>query len=144
MNIEIRRAVIGDSDEICRINTEDLGYDFPPEQSRKKLLQLLESPADRIFVAVADGCVVGYVHANDYDTLYFPHLKNIMGIAVSAPYRHNGVGSALLNAVEQWAVKSGAAGIRLTSGKSRTGAHEFYRILGYKSDGEKVHFMKYF
>ena len=40
--------------------------------------------------------VIGYAHLVDYDVLYAPSMKNIMGIAVSPQYRRKGVGRVLL------------------------------------------------
>ncbi|MDE6030946.1 MAG: GNAT family N-acetyltransferase [Oscillospiraceae bacterium] len=141
--IEIRPAVIADSDDICRLSAEELGYPYPPGKTREKLARLLESAADRIFVAVCGGRVVGYIHACDYDVLYAPHMKNIMGIAVSSDHRRGGIGKALMSAVEQWAAETGAEAIRLNSGKTREGAHAFYRSIGFNGDKEQLNFKKY-
>lgn len=88
--------------------------------------------------------VVGYVHAVDYDAIYAPHMKNIMGIAVSDNYKKKGVGRALLQTVEDFAQKDGASGVRLNSGKTRTGAHEFYLRCGYSGDKLQINFRKMF
>ena len=130
MTVGIRPFEIGDAESICRLNAEEMGYDFPLEQTAKKLTALAGSPKDRIFVAVADSAVVGYVHANNYDLIYAPHMKNIMGIAVAKRYRRRGIGKALLDAVEAWA--------------KRTGAHEFYRRCGYGCEKEQINFKKFF
>lgn len=78
----------------------------------------------------------------DYDLLYAPHYKNIMGIAVSPKYRRQGVGSSLLSAVEQWASETGAEAVRLCSGEERKGAHEFYKSLGYVNSKKQLNFSK--
>ncbi|MEG0711801.1 MAG: GNAT family N-acetyltransferase, partial [Niameybacter sp.] len=85
---------------------------------------------------------IGYVHANDYDVIYAPHMKNIMGIAVSKQYKRQGVGKALLEAVEEWAKKTGASGVRLVSGETRSGAHTFYRYCGYEGEKRQINFKK--
>lgn len=144
MNFCIRDAVAEDADEICFLNHTELGYDFPLEETRKKLGALTSGGKDKILVAVAGGKVVGYIHANDYDTLYAPHLKNIMGIAVSGDYRRSGIGKALLSSVEKWAAETNAKGIRLVSGESRTGAHLFYQKCGYISEKNQKNFKKMF
>ena len=94
---------------------------------QKNLANLLSSKTDKIFAVAVGNRVVGYIHASDYDVIYAPHMKDIMGIAVAREYRHNEIGAALLQAAEDWAKKTGACGIRLCSGENRTGAHEFYR-----------------
>ena len=97
--------------------------------------ELLSSNHDKIYVAVTDGKVVGYVHANDYNLIYAPAMKNIMGIAVAGKYKRMGIGKALLAAVENWAKDDGASGVRLVSGAMRKEAHVFCERCGY--DGER-------
>ena len=130
--IKIRPAVIADSGDICGLNARELGYDYPQEKTREKLEGLLESASDKVFVAECGGQVVGYIHACDYDVLYAPHMKDIMGI-----------GKALMSAAEQWAVETGAEGIRLVSGRTREGAHAFYRRIGFTGGKEQLNFKKY-
>lgn len=138
----VREFEMQDAPMICQLNREVLGYDYPEQETVRKLQALLESPRDRIYVADKDGAVIGYVHAADYDVIYAPHMKNIMGIAVSGGHQKQGVGKALLAAVEQWAKGTGAVGIRLVSGESRTGAHAFYRRCGYDGGKKQVNFKK--
>ncbi|MCD8221763.1 MAG: GNAT family N-acetyltransferase [Clostridiales bacterium] len=99
--------------------------------------------SDKILVAVLSGEVVGYIHANDYDVLYMGHMKNIMGIVVRTDCKRNGVGRALFHEIEEWAKEDGAAGVRLVSGITRTGAHEFYRRCGYGEGREQKNFKKF-
>ncbi len=144
MDMMIREAVQTDAQSIWRLNCDGMGYSYPLDSTRKNLENLLQSAADKIFVAVMDGQVVGYVHANDYQVLYAPHMKNIMGIAVNRDYQHRGIGSALLRQVEQWARQTGAAGVRLVSGATRTGAHAFYHQCGYLGDKAQLNLKKMF
>lgn len=151
--IEAARQIVGrsavirecrpcDAGEIYELNKREMGYDFPAEATVRKLGQLLESGHDKIFVAEIGGKVVGYVHANDYDLIYAPHMKNIMGIAVSSEYKRCGIGKALLSEVEAWARETGACAVRLVSGETRTGAHEFYRRCGYSCGKRQLNFSK--
>lgn len=144
MNIQIRQCEISDMEAIYELNARELGYDYPKDKTEEKLKQLLESDKDKIFIALIDNNVVGYIHANDYDVIYAPHMKNIMGIAVSSGSRKKGIGRALLSAVEDWAQESGACGVRLVSGAARTGAHEFYCHCGYSGDKQQINFKKMF
>lgn len=144
MELQIRPCEMTDANAIYELDLREMGYDYPKDQTEEKLKQLLQSDRDRILVAVTGQTVVGYVHANDYDVIYAPHMKNIMGIAVSGSHQNRGIGRALLSAIEDWARKSGAAGVRLVSGASRTGAHEFYRRCGYTGDKQQIRFRKQF
>lgn len=142
MDLQIRQGEITDAEAIHELNAREMGYHYPKDKTEEKLRQVLRSSRDRIFVALADHRVVGYVHANDYDVIYAPHMKNIMGIAVSGSLRKKGIGRALLAAVEKWAQETGAEGVRLVSGASRTGAHEFYRRCGYGTEMQQINFKK--
>lgn len=142
MHLELREAKIDDAIDIQRLNTAEMGYDYPIEKTRQQLMELLQHEDDKIFVAEVDGVVAGYVHANNYELLYAPPMKNVMGIAVSSDYRRKGIGKALLERVERWAKETGAAGIRLVSGGSRIDAHSFYNSLGYGEGKPQLNFKK--
>ena len=143
MQVEIRPARETDAAGIAALSTDELGYQTTAEQVREKLAARLNSNRDRILVAAAEGQVVGYIHANTYETLYFPPLKNLMGLAVSSAYRCKGIGTALLDAIEAWARETGASGVRLNSGATRTEAHQFYRSRGYGGEKQQLRLIKY-
>lgn len=142
MDLQIRECEIIDAKAIYELNIREIGYAYPKDKTEERLKQLLKSDKDKIFVALIDNIVVGYVHANDYDVIYAPHMKNIMGIAVSSSFKKKGIGRALLSAIEDWAEKNGASAVRLVSGATRTVAHEFYRHCGYSGDKEQINFKK--
>lgn len=144
MDYLIRELVIEDSEGIYQLNTNEMGYDHPLDDTKEKLSRLIESSTDKIFVAICDNEVIGYVHANDYDLIYAPHMKNIMGIAVAEHWKRKGVGRALLQKVEMWAKETNAKGVRLVSGATRTAAHEFYHRCGYSGDKAQLNLTKMF
>ena len=141
--ITIRNAVMADIEAIVRLNGQELGYAYPEEKAREQLKMLLSDASQKILVAQCDGETAGYIHAADYLLLYAPKFKNIMGIAVSSAHRRKGIGKALLTAVEVWARETGAVGVRLVSGGSRTEAHAFYRACGYDGGKTQLNFKKY-
>lgn len=140
MNFTIREAVYADAETICILNCDKMGYTFSLEETKANILKLLESNKDKIFVAVADGRVVGYVHACDYDLLYAPSMKNIMGLAVKREYKRNGIGRALLQYIENRAKETSSCCVRLISGAERIEAHAFYRSCGYVEDKHQIKF----
>ncbi len=144
MDLLIREAIESDATAIWQLNATEMGYEFPLDSTIDNLIKLIHSPSDKIFVAVLDRSVVGYVHVNDYDLLYAPHMKNIMGIAVSREFKQKGIGRALLQQVENWARETGASGIRLVSGATRTDAHAFYRHCGFEGNKEQINLKKMF
>ncbi len=138
----IRKARLSDAERINELNRNEMGYDYPLDKTRDALETLLQR--DIILVAETDGGVVGYIHLCDYEPLYAPRMKNVLGIAVDSRCRRMGVGSELLREAERLALEDGAAGIRLVSGKSRTGAHAFYESAGYYGGKEQLNFKKKF
>lgn len=86
--------------------------------------------------------IAGVIHVEKYNVLYFPTMANILGIAVAANFRRQGIGSALLKRAEEWARENGAFSMRLNSGESRKQAHEFYRAQGYTDDKKQLRFIK--
>jgi len=138
----IRDCRMEDAPAIQKLSAEAMGYDRPLPEVEATLGRLLERDGHRMFVAVKDGCTAGFVHACDYDVLYAPHMKNILGLAVAEESRKQGIGRALLQAVEVWAKQSGAACVRLVSGEERTDAHAFYTRCGYQAQKNQRNFKK--
>lgn len=141
--ITVRECALTDCESIYLLNKNDLGYDFPLDKTAKRLEMILKSESDKIFVAEYGGKVIGYIHACDYDVIYGPSMKNILGLAVDSHYRKLRAGKALLTAAENWAKETGSAGVRLCSGAQRKGAHEFYKRCGYICSKEQLNFKKY-
>ena len=142
--MNLRDAREEDAAAITRLTREELGYDYPEEQLRDHLKAFLGDSRQKILVAEQGGEVLGFLQLMDYDSLYGEPMKTVMGIAVSSAHRGKGVGRALLQAGEAWARETGAAGIRLTSGESRWGAHDFYRCCGYEEVKRQLYFRKLF
>lgn len=138
----IREACASDAYSICKISCEDLGYPCSNEFVLNRL-NSLDKKREIVFVAQIKDNVVGYIHAEKYNTLYFESMVNILGLAVLTDYRRNGVGKALLNHTENWAKGLGINFVRLNSGIARKGAHGFYRAMGYDDEKEQIRFIKY-
>ena len=141
--IKIRRASADDAQAIAEISIKELGYDCTAELVKKKL-EGLDPQREPVFAAEADKGVIGFIHIEKYDTLFSETLANVLGLAVRADSQKNGVGKALIEAAEVWARENGAVGVRLNSGGSRTGAHSFYRAVGYDIEKQQIRFLKEF
>lgn len=142
MEYFIREAQVEDAAAFADLNRREMGYDFPVEKTEAQLKKLLSDERNKILAAVSGEEILGYVHLSDYDVLYAEPMKNIMGIAVRSDCRRMGIGRELLKEAEAWAKRGGASAVRLVSGETRTGAHAFYRSLGYSGNKIQVNLKK--
>lgn len=140
----IREAVLADAEEICTVNRDSLGYDFPLESVRERLSCILNSPRYKVLVAEHNGKVIGCIQGADHDGLYFEPMKDVVGLAVLDEAKGLGAGRKLLEAVEQWAKNCGCAGVRLESGMERLPAHAFYEHCGYARGKDHKRYTKFF
>lgn len=137
----LREAKVNDYLGICKVATDDLGYKCEPELVKYRL-ENIDTNREKVYVAETEGKIVGFVHAEMYNTLYYKSMVNIQGLAVNSEFRHKGYGRALLGEVETWAKNKGVDLIRVNSGFSRKEAHAFYRNLGYGNEKEQIRFLK--
>ncbi len=142
--ITIREAISSDYQDVARLNHDALGYDYPADKTKERLLHILSLPTDIIFVAEDEKGLCGYIHLSGYDCTYQDSLKNILSLAVHPDYQRRGVGRTLIDRAEQWAVSSGARGLRLVSGYNREDAHRFYEAMGYTMRKEQKNYIKWF
>ena len=143
--VKIRQATISDIPAMNELFRKDLGYAECRLEIVEKQFAGLDNSREAVFVAEAEddsSHIAGVIHVEKYNVLYFPTMANILGIAVSADFRRQGIGSALLKRAEEWARENGASSMRLNSGESRKQAHEFYRALGYTYDKKQLRFIK--
>jgi GNAT superfamily N-acetyltransferase len=139
--LTIRPAQLTDSDALASLVTQ-LGYRTSVAQMHQRLAVLLSLPDFHTFVACMPDRVVGTVsvwvgYAIEFDGRH----GRITAVAVDESVRHQGVGRALMQHVEQWLRAQDAAMVTLTSAAHRREAHKFYESLGY--DGNGVRFKKW-
>ncbi len=160
--VKIRQATASDIPAMKELFQKDLGYAECRLEIVEKQFAGLDNSREAVFVAEAeaveyadtvDGAhddfpdnrpshIAGVIHVEKYNVLYFPTMANILGIAVAADFRRQGIGSALLKHAEEWARENGASSMRLNSGESRKQAHEFYRAQGYTDNKMQLRFIK--
>lgn len=143
--VKIRQATASDIPAMNELFQKDLGYEECTLEIVEKQFAGLDNSREVVFVAEAEddsSHIAGVIHVEKYNVLYFPTMANILGLAVVADFRRQGIGSALLKRAEEWARENGAGSMRLNSGESRKQAHEFYRALGYIDDKKQLRFIK--
>ncbi len=137
----IRKIELKDTGELCKICSEEMGYECDPALVKSKI-EKLDSKREAVFVAEEESQLLGFIHVERYEVLYFESMANILGLAVKKDFQKQGLGKALLLAAENWAQENGIYLMRLNSGINRTDAHGFYEHLGYVSEKEQKRFVK--
>ena len=128
---------------ICEINKEALGYSFSLEETASQLVKLSQDSHHYLlgFEDSTSHDLLGYVHAEVYESLYSKPGFNILALAVLPQIQGQGIGKTLLQGLEQEAKKRGYNFIRLNSADHRLGAHAFYEKVGYTCDKVQKRFI---
>lgn len=144
MELQIREMKQEDLEEIYRLNKNALGYEYELQKMKISWEEILSDKNSILYIALDCGKIVGYVHAGRYELLCQAPMASVFTLAVSPDYQQNGIGRALLNAVERWARATNCTGVRILSNEKRDTAHYFYQACGYRKTKTQVNFKKYF
>ena len=103
---------------------------FPPgvSYSRDELAGFIRHPSAATWIAEENCEVVGFLIA-DREAKGAAH---IVTIDVVEGRRRNGVGKALMDAMEAWATRGGLRLIHLETAENNRGAQAFYQARGYR------------
>jgi N-acetylglutamate synthase-like GNAT family acetyltransferase len=116
----------------------DLGYQTTMETMKHRMKQIQSAEMYNTFVAEVNGEVVGMVGVRK--VYYYEDdgvATQISALVTKQESQRSGVGKALVNFVEQWALNSDSRVLFLTSGikVERKSAHEFYKRMGFEITG---------
>jgi GNAT superfamily N-acetyltransferase len=110
----------------------------PRPDAREVLQQIIADPARSLLVAELDGELIGTA-----DVLIAPNLTHhaqpwalVENVVVAEHARRRGVGRMLMLRAVELAREAGCYKVNLISGNERTGAHDFYRNLGFEAIGQ--------
>ena len=143
----IREINISDAESIQKICKISLGYDVDISTVENQIKKLSCDNKNHILAVYEDENtrkVIGFVHAQVYESVYSDTGLNIMGLAVDPKFQGRGVGKKLMCCIEKYAVDNNMAFIRLNSANYRLEAHKFYENIGYTSDKLQKRFIKIF
>ena len=131
---------------ICEINKEALGYSFSTEETASQLARLSQDSHHFLLGYEDDASheLLGYVHAEVYESLYSKAGFNILALAVLPQSQGRGFGRDLLEGLEDEAKRRGYEFIRLNSADHRLDAHAFYEKVGYTCDKVQKRFIRIF
>jgi GNAT superfamily N-acetyltransferase len=128
----IREIMVNDYRDIYLLN-QDFNSNlnvFSEERVKGKIEIILKNTKDIIFVYEQNNKVIGYIHGSPYELLFSDSLVNVLGLVVKESYRNLGIGSMLIDRLEQWGKVNGFTGMKLLSHPNRINAHRLYQRHG--------------
>jgi GNAT superfamily N-acetyltransferase len=130
--MEIRACTPDDSAAVSTLLGE-LGYIVSIRQAAEQVAELSKTGADPIFLALADGQVLGLLALHLCRMLQYPNpIARVTALVVDRRARRRGVGKLLMQHAEQVGSAAGCEFVELTSAMDRAEAHAFYRSIGYE------------
>lgn len=142
---EIRTITVEDAslylELCCRLDQETPFMMFEPgertttvAEQRKQIASMLLTDNQMIFVAENHGQLVGHLqafggrHRRNRNTVY-------LVVGVLQTYANQGIGTALFQAMEDWAKRNGAHRLELTVMTHNAAAVALYQKLGFEIEG---------
>lgn len=141
----LRNITIFDAQEIQSISNFELGYDVNLDIVKKQIRKLTNDNKHHIIIGFENEQtrkIIGFVHAELYESLYMDTGLNILGLAVDSNFQGQGIGKKLMSSIEDYALKNNISYIRLNSNVCRTEAHKFYESIGYVCDKTQKRLIK--
>ena len=128
MTLTIERALSSDAGALAALATE-LGYPSTAAQITGRLAEFDDE--HRVWVARADGAVIGWIHAHVARSLVMEPYVEIGGLVVREGERDKGVGPRLIEEASAWARSLGCTRVGVHSNVVREDAHRFYEREGF-------------
>ncbi len=140
--VVVREARPGDAGELHRLRAavadEPAAAWDPPaggeREERRRIVRFRESGDGAVLVAEAGGGVVGRLDVVRDAHPLAGHVAEL-GLAVSAPWRRRGVGTALVDAARSWAAGAGIASLEAHVSPLNTSALRLLDNLGFRVEG---------
>ena len=141
----LRNITIFDAQEIQSISNFELGYDVNLDIVKKQIRRLTNDNKHNIIIGFENEQtrkIIGFVHAELYESLYMDTGLNILGLAVDSNFQGQGIGKKLMSSIEDYALENNISYIRLNSNVRRIDAHKFYESIGYVCDKTQKRLIK--
>jgi GNAT superfamily N-acetyltransferase len=139
--VSVRPAELDDVAAIARLVIQ-LGYDASVDGTGAALRELLGRRDHALLVSPVSGPVLGWVHVHDVHRVGGESFAEVSGLVVDQSVRNSGIGSALMNAAEAWALERGLVTMRVRTNERRSGARRFYTNRAYEPVKSQIVFQK--
>lgn len=154
MKVYIRHATVDDYESICDLLSEidELHRDNLPNifkkptgpvREREYFLGLISDENVGLYIAELDRKIIGLVHAIVKDAPNIPvfvesRYATIDSIIVKTGFQHHGIGTSLLDKIQEWSTAKGATSIELNVYEFNKIAISFYEKHGYKTFSRRM------
>ncbi len=116
----------------------ELGYPTSPEEVASRLRTLRQDPHSEALVAARGPDVIGLVTLHCFPAIHAETpVALLTSLVVGETARGQGAGRQLVAAAEAFARQRGSGRIIVTTAELRSGAHAFYRSLGWEYTGRR-------
>jgi len=113
---------------------------------RADFAEILDSSTDIVYLANAEELSIGFIHMSlrhDYvEGSDSSPVGYVEGIYVDTVFRHRGISTRLLAAVEEWSRSMGCSQIASDTELDNLGSQEFHKKLGFEEANRIVAFIK--
>src|SRR6516162_5426767 len=130
MTMTIREMEAADI-AVCRILLSQLGYELNLQEVKRRYEEIKQKQDHEVFVGEQDGQVVALLHLYERPAFDKPPEVIVQALVVDQNWRSTGVGKAMMDMAQRWALDRGFSSVALTSSVSRSDAHSFYNRIGY-------------
>mgnify|MGYP003582665692 CR=1 FL=1 len=117
--------------------SEQLGYGNNFEMLLGRLQEIIPLKDHAIFVAKAEGKIVGWLHCLICLRVESPLFVEVTGLVVDENVRGQQIGKNLIETSKKWSQNRGISTIRIRCNVLRTETHKFYQALGFFSTKEQ-------
>ncbi len=145
--VEIRPAELADLDDLTRLFDGYLQFYRRPSDlpaAAKFIGDRLMKQDSTIFVAVRDDTPVGFVQLYpSFSSVLMRRVYILNDLFVEEGQRHGGVGTALIEASEEFGRQQNAVRLVLETEFSNNAAQKLYEKLGWDKDDLRYYYEKY-
>jgi len=136
--IHLQEEIFQQTDFMYNIQNE---LDLTVQQLRKDLVYWKQLKNRTILLCILNGIFAGYAVVHGYKHSKAKHVASIR-IAVMEKYQRQGIGSALMKAVESWSKQRDISRLELTVMEHNDNALNLFKKLGFQQEGIRQNAIK--
>ncbi|WP_285398824.1 GNAT family N-acetyltransferase [Lysinibacillus sp. fls2-241-R2A-57] len=136
--IHLQEEIFQQTDFMYNIQNE---LDLTVQQLRKDLVYWKQLKNRTILLCILNGIFAGYAVVHGYKHSKAKHVASIR-IAVMEKYQRQGIGSALMKAVESWSKQRDISRLELTVMEHNDNALNLFKKLGFQQGGIRQNAIK--